>query len=88
MKSKTCLSLFVGHCCQNFGTYMFLTQLPTYMKEILKFDIKSVRNYFNIFYLLDLNCMKMKRERSGRFNFALYVNTQSQNYTFFQNLLI
>ncbi len=50
MKSKTCLSLFVGHCCQNFGTYMFLTQLPTYMKEILKFDIKSVRNYFNIFY--------------------------------------
>jgi MFS transporter, ACS family, solute carrier family 17 (sodium-dependent inorganic phosphate cotransporter), member 5 len=45
MKSKTCLSLFVGHCCQNFGTYMFLTQLPTYMKEILKFDIKSVRDY-------------------------------------------
>lgn len=47
MTSKTCLSLFFGHTCQNFGTYMFLTQLPTYMKEILKFDIKSVSFQFN-----------------------------------------
>lgn len=47
MTSKTCLSLFFGHTCQNFGTYTFLTQLPTYMKEILKFDIKSVSFQFN-----------------------------------------
>jgi ACS family sodium-dependent inorganic phosphate cotransporter-like MFS transporter 5 len=29
------------HSASMFGTYLLLTQLPTYMKEILKFDIKS-----------------------------------------------
>jgi ACS family sodium-dependent inorganic phosphate cotransporter-like MFS transporter 5 len=32
-----------------FGTYLLLTQLPTYMKEVLKFDIKSVK--LNSFFL-------------------------------------
>jgi hypothetical protein len=27
--------------CSNWGTYLFLTSLPSYMKEVLKFDIKS-----------------------------------------------
>lgn len=42
MTSKYCLALFFGHSCSNWGTYLFLTSLPSYMKEVLKFDIKSV----------------------------------------------
>ena len=39
--SKVCWATFVGHFCNNWGNYMFLTQLPTFMKDVLKFDIKS-----------------------------------------------
>lgn len=42
MTSKACIALFIGHSCSNWGTYLFLTSLPSYMKEVLKFDIKSV----------------------------------------------
>ena len=42
MTSKACIALFIGHVCSNWGTYLFLTNIPTYMKEVLKFDIKSV----------------------------------------------
>lgn len=42
MTSKPCIAIFVGHSCSNWGTYLFLTSLPLYMKEVLKFDIKSV----------------------------------------------
>lgn len=41
LTSKAFYALLICHACSNFGTYLFLTQLPTYMKEILKFDIKS-----------------------------------------------
>ena len=41
MKSKSFYGLVIAHCCSNFGTYLFLTQLPTYMKEILKFDSRQ-----------------------------------------------
>ena len=40
--SKACIGLFIGHSCSNWGTYLFLTNIPTYMKVVLKFDIKSV----------------------------------------------
>lgn len=39
--SKSFYGVMIAHTTSNFGTYLFLTQLPTYMKEILKFDIKS-----------------------------------------------
>lgn len=42
MTSKACIALFIGHVCSNWGTYLFLTNIPSYMKEVLKFDIKSV----------------------------------------------
>ena len=42
MTSKPCLALFFGHAASNWGTYLFLTSLPTYMKEVLHFDVKSV----------------------------------------------
>jgi ACS family sodium-dependent inorganic phosphate cotransporter-like MFS transporter 5 len=48
MSSRVCLSLFFGHSCSNWGTYLFLTSLPSYMKEVLKFDIKSVSAIFLI----------------------------------------
>ena len=41
--SRAFQGLTIGHVCSCFGVYLFLTQLPTYMKEILKFDIKTVR---------------------------------------------
>lgn len=41
MTNVPMLALFFGHTCSNWGTYLFLTSLPTYMKEVLKFDVKS-----------------------------------------------
>lgn len=34
-------AIVVTHMCANWGTYTFLTNIPTYMKEVLKFDIKK-----------------------------------------------
>lgn len=42
LKSPACWALFVIHTCNNWGTYTFLTSIPKYMAEVLKFDIKSV----------------------------------------------
>ncbi|RNA04067.1 inorganic phosphate cotransporter isoform X3 [Brachionus plicatilis] len=39
--SKACLAIYVAHVCSNWGIYLFLTQLPTFLKDVLKFDIKS-----------------------------------------------
>jgi MFS transporter, ACS family, solute carrier family 17 (sodium-dependent inorganic phosphate cotransporter), other len=36
------LAIFVAHICSNFGWYMLLIELPTYMKQVLKFDIQQV----------------------------------------------
>ena len=42
MKSIPALAIFFGHLASNWATYLFTTSMPTYMKEILKFDIQSV----------------------------------------------
>ncbi|XP_076063253.1 sialin-like isoform X2 [Oratosquilla oratoria] len=34
-------AIIVSHTCSNWGWYMLLVKLPTYMRYILKFDIKS-----------------------------------------------
>ncbi|CAF0884887.1 unnamed protein product [Brachionus calyciflorus] len=39
--SKACIAIYVAHFCSNWGIYLFLTQLPTFLKDVLKFDIKS-----------------------------------------------
>jgi hypothetical protein len=44
-------ALVMAHSASNFGTYLFLTQLPTYMREILKFDIKSVSFHTNFIHI-------------------------------------
>ncbi|KAK6181307.1 hypothetical protein SNE40_009189 [Patella caerulea] len=40
-KSKAVWAIIIAHACANYGAYMLLTQIPTYMKEVLKFDIKA-----------------------------------------------
>jgi MFS family permease len=40
--SKVCWATFVAHFSNNWGNYLYLTQLPSFMKDVLKFDIKSV----------------------------------------------
>ncbi|CAF0884850.1 unnamed protein product, partial [Brachionus calyciflorus] len=39
--SKVCWATFIAHLCNNWGNYLYLTQLPSFMKDVLKFDIKS-----------------------------------------------
>jgi hypothetical protein len=36
----------VAHTCANFGWYMLLVELPTYMKSILRFNISQARDLF------------------------------------------
>ncbi|XP_012287934.1 putative inorganic phosphate cotransporter [Orussus abietinus] len=35
------LAILIAHFCSNFGWYMLLIELPTYMNQILKFDMSS-----------------------------------------------
>ncbi|CAF0729473.1 unnamed protein product [Didymodactylos carnosus] len=42
MTSPACWALFIAHTCNNWGTYTFLTSIPKYMAEVLRFDLKSV----------------------------------------------
>ncbi|KAL8574081.1 hypothetical protein ACOMHN_061543 [Nucella lapillus] len=41
LTSKAVWAIVITHMCANWGTYTFLTNIPTYMKEVLKFDIKQ-----------------------------------------------
>nr|KAG5687655.1 hypothetical protein BaRGS_027547 [Batillaria attramentaria] len=41
LKSPAVWGIIITHTCSNFGTYTFLTNIPTYMKEVLHFDIKQ-----------------------------------------------
>lgn len=40
-RSKAVMAICVGHACANWGSYLLLTNMPTYMKQVLHFDIKS-----------------------------------------------
>lgn len=41
LRSKPFLAILVAHFCSNFGWYMLLIELPTFMNQILKFDMSS-----------------------------------------------
>ncbi|XP_025085593.1 sialin-like isoform X1 [Pomacea canaliculata] len=41
LTSKPVWAIVVTHTCANWGTYTFLTNIPTYLKEVLRFDIKK-----------------------------------------------
>lgn len=51
IKSKACLALFSSNFCANWANYLFLTQLPSFMNDILKFDIKSNGLYSTLPYI-------------------------------------
>ena len=42
LKDRTILGLTVGHIASEWGFFLFLTSLPMYMQEVLKFNIISV----------------------------------------------
>lgn len=42
LRSKPFIAILVAHFCNNFGWYMLLIELPTFMNQILKFDMSSV----------------------------------------------
>ncbi len=48
LTSRACWALFVIHTCANYGGYTFLTSIPKYMSEILKFNIKSVSSIVSL----------------------------------------
>ncbi|XP_076232798.1 major facilitator superfamily transporter 3 [Calliopsis andreniformis] len=41
LKSKPFMAILIAHFCSNFGWYMLLIELPTFMNQILKFDMSS-----------------------------------------------
>ncbi|KAL5009865.1 hypothetical protein ScPMuIL_012170 [Solemya velum] len=51
-KSGAMWAILVANACGNYGAYMLLTQMPTYMKEVLNFDIKSNGVFSMIPYLV------------------------------------
>lgn len=50
--SRPMWAIIVAHACGNYGAYMLLTQIPTYMKEVLKFDIKANGVFSMLPYLM------------------------------------
>lgn len=42
LTSKPVIALIIVHSTQNWGYYTLLTMIPTYMREVLGFDIKTV----------------------------------------------
>ena len=44
IKAPCVWACMTAHVCNNWTNYTLLTNIPTFMKEVLKFDIKSVRN--------------------------------------------
>lgn len=47
------MAILIAHFCSNFGWYMLLIELPTFMNQILKFDMRSVSSNirYNIYDL-------------------------------------
>ena len=41
MLSKACWATFFAHFTNNWGNFLFMTSIPSYLKDVLKFDIKS-----------------------------------------------
>ncbi|XP_074663225.1 sialin-like isoform X1 [Tubulanus polymorphus] len=41
LKSSALWAILVAHVCNNWGSYTMMTSLPTYMKDVLYFDMKQ-----------------------------------------------
>lgn len=42
-RSKPFWAILIAHCAQNWGFWTLLTEIPSYMKNVLEFDIKKVK---------------------------------------------
>ncbi|XP_020287539.1 putative inorganic phosphate cotransporter isoform X2 [Pseudomyrmex gracilis] len=47
-RSKPFLAILIAHFCSNFGWYMLLIEMPTFMNQILKFDISSEKSLITV----------------------------------------
>lgn len=63
-------ALIIVHCGQNWGYWTLITELPTYMNDILKFNLKEVSNKSNL----------------GVSNSLLYFNTRTTKVVKITNL--
>lgn len=50
-RSKPFWALLLVHCGQSWGFWTLLTEIPSYMKDILEYDIKAVSLYCNQLYI-------------------------------------
>ncbi|XP_074653839.1 sialin-like [Tubulanus polymorphus] len=51
VKSPPLLAIVVAHVCNNWGNYTMMTSLPIYMKDVLKFNMKSNGLYTALPYM-------------------------------------
>ncbi|XP_066586133.1 putative inorganic phosphate cotransporter [Prorops nasuta] len=49
--SKPFIAILIAHFCSNFGWYMLLLELPIFMNQILKFDMRSNAGLSSVSYL-------------------------------------
>ncbi|XP_064643137.1 sialin-like isoform X2 [Lineus longissimus] len=73
VKSIPLWSICVTHIASNWGNYLLLTGLPTYMKDVLKFDMKenglfSALPYIGMFFMANLvgELVDLVREKGVR----------------------
>ncbi|KAI0235353.1 Sialin [Lamellibrachia satsuma] len=59
MRSGAVWAIVVAHTGSNWGTYMLLTNIPSYMREVLKFDIKSNGLFSAIPYICFWMCINI-----------------------------
>ena len=52
LRSMPFWAIVVSHTSHNWGFYTLLTELPTYISDILGFDIKNVQPYCRVEYIL------------------------------------
>ena len=60
LTSRIVLTLNLCCFCYNWGLYLYLTQIPSYIRDVLKFDVKSVSvfiliKFYKIFNLFNVN---------------------------------
>lgn len=71
-RSKAFWAILAVHSAQNWGFWTLLTEIPSYMKNVLKFDIKSVRNPF----LFECVCF-------FKFNYKFFLECSFVRYALF-----
>ncbi|CAL1540359.1 unnamed protein product [Lymnaea stagnalis] len=53
-------AIVVTHTCANWGTYTFLTNMPTYLREVLYFPVQAVRPVKPVAAWVHFRCLEIK----------------------------